>query len=90
MGQPLYTTGDKEISSANIPQLGFQSESVYNVNYHGNNLMDFDPSQYDGEYVYLSEVRENCKEWGCTATLWDGTSTFKQGVVNPDGSYQLC
>ena len=75
------------MSSAQLPQLGFNSEPVYDVTYIENDGMNFDPSQYDEEYVYLSEVIENCKNWGCRAILWTGT--FKEGEVLPTGDYQL-
>ena len=71
------------MANSQMWQLGFGSEKVYNVAYIGNDSMYFD------EYIYLSEIQDNCKEWGCKAVLWDATSTFKQGEVNSDGSYRL-
>jgi hypothetical protein len=76
------------VMTYDIKSLGFSSEPAFNVNYHGHTEMEFDPSIYDADYVYISEVIENCKKWNCRATLWDGTSQYKEGTVYPDGNYQ--
>ncbi len=77
------------MTQAQMQSLGFGSESVYNVTYRGNELSAINPEKLDVEYIYLSEVCENCKQYNLTAILWDATSTYKQGVVDTNGHYRL-
>ena len=67
----------------------FYSEPQFNVNYIGNEDMNFDPSKYDSDMEYLSEVQENCKKFGCRAKLFDTTNNFLEGVVYENGTYKL-
>ena len=67
----------------------WHSEGVYNVQYIPNESMTLDPSTFDSEFVYLSEIQENCRKSGCKAILLDGTSTWKKGYVSSSGEYTL-
>jgi hypothetical protein len=74
------------MSYASIQQLGFSSEAVYDVTYKGDSE---EPANLDTEYVYLSEIAENCARCKCKAELWSPGFVELVGFVDTHGNYRL-
>lgn len=74
------------MSVANIKQLGFSSEAAYDVTYKGDSE---EISNLGTEFVYLSEIRENCARYGCKADLWSPGFVELVGYVDTKGNYRL-
>lgn len=72
---------------SSIQQLGFSSESQYDVMWHGGD--EVDTSNFETEMLYLSEVVDMCQEYGITADLYTMAFVAKVGHVKSDGSYRL-
>jgi hypothetical protein len=74
------------MSAAKIQQLGFSSEAVYDVVYKGDTE---EPTQLDTEFIYLSEVSDNCARFQCKAELWSPGFVEILGYVDTNGNYRL-
>ena len=72
---------------SSIQQLGFSSESQYDVIWYAGE--EVDTSKFETEMLYLSEVTALCQGYGITADLYTMAYVAKVGHVESDGSYRL-
>jgi hypothetical protein len=70
-----------------IPQ-GWSSESVYQVNFIGNEECTEDPSVNDG-LLYITEASEVCQRLQVKAKLFDVSGQFQQGTISSQGKWTL-
>jgi hypothetical protein len=66
----------------------WNSESVYQVNFIGNEDCTEDPAINDG-LLYITEAAEICQRLQVKAKLFDASGQFQSGTINSDGHWTL-